>query len=249
VAANDARTTRLRNRWVLEPVTPYGLDSVGMAHDPKAFNLSREIHEYLVQHGTPPDSIQRELIEATSGLGPISIMQIAPEQGAFMTLLVRALGVRRAIEVGTFTGYSALCIAKGLPEDGKLLCCDVNEEWVSVGRSYWEKAGVAGRIELKIGPALETLRGLAGRDGFDLAFIDADKPNYLAYFEELVRLVRPNGLILVDNVLWNGAVVNPDARDENSVAIREFNERVAADPRVESVMLPISDGLTLLRVK
>lgn len=219
-----------------------------MSDEPKSFHLSTEIHEYLVEHGTPPDAIARELIEATGGLGPISIMQIAPEQGALMTLLVRALDVRRAIEVGTFTGYSALCIARGLPEDGELICCDVSREWTDVGRPSWEKAGVASRISLRIGPALETLEGLDEADGYDFAFIDADKPNYGAYYEELLRLVRRNGLIVVDNVLWNGAVVDPAAQDDNTLAIRAFNQGVAADPRVETVMLPVADGLTLLRV-
>jgi caffeoyl-CoA O-methyltransferase len=209
--------------------------------------LSPEVHEYLVAHGTPPDPVQRELIEETARLGGISMMQIAPEQGAFMTLLTRVMGARNAVEVGTFTGYSALCIARGLPDDGHLLCCDVSEEWTAVGQPYWARAGVAAKIELRIAPAVETLRALPTDATIDLAFIDADKPNYGAYYDELLPRMRPNGLILVDNVLWGGNVVSEDADDANRVAIRAFNERVAADDRVESVMLPLGDGLTLLR--
>jgi caffeoyl-CoA O-methyltransferase len=214
---------------------------------PKSAWLSPELHAYLVAHGTPPDAVQRELAEETRRLGGIAAMQIAPEQGAFMTLLVRALGVRRAVEVGTFTGYSALCIARGLPDDGKLLCCDVSEEWTAVARRYWARAGVAHKIELRIAPALDTLRALPARPDWDLAFIDADKPSYPLYYEECLARLRPNGVILVDNVLWSGAVVDPGARDANTVHIREFNDRVAADPRVDAAMLPLGDGLTLLR--
>ena len=218
-----------------------------MANNPKSFHLSPEVHSYLIEHGTPPDAVQQALIEETAALGGISLMQIAPEQGAFMTLLTRAMGARRALEIGTFTGYSALCIARGLPDDGHLLCCDVSDEWTAIGRRYWEKAGVSQKIELRIGPALETLRSLPTDPAFDLAFIDADKPSYIAYFEEIVERLRPNGLILVDNVLWFGQVANPEVQDDQTNAIREFNDHVARDPRVESVMLPISDGLTLLR--
>ena len=218
-----------------------------MSQDPKSFSLSREVHEYLVQHGTPPDELQRALIQETNDLGPVSMMQIAPEQGAFMTLLTRATGARRAVEVGTFTGYSALAIARGLPDDGRLLCCDVSEEWTAIARRYWERAGVAHKIELCIGPAVETLQALPDDDPIDLGFIDADKPSYPAYYEELLKRLRPGGLILVDNVLWMGRVVDPSADDEQTASIRQFNAQVAKDDRVECVMLPISDGLTLLR--
>lgn len=220
-----------------------------MSSDPKSFNLSPELHDYLVAHGTVPDSIQRGLIEATAALGGISIMQIAPEQGALMTMLVRLMGAKRAIEVGTFTGYSALCLARGLPEDGQLICCDVSDEWTKVGVPFWEEAGVRDRIDLRIAPALETLRSIKEDAAFDLAFIDADKPSYAAYVEELLRLVRPGGLILVDNVLWMGRVLDESANDENTLAIRAFNKKVANDPRLECVMLAISDGLSFLRVK
>jgi len=215
--------------------------------DPKSFQLSARVHDYLVAHGSPPDDVQRALIDATAKLGGVSRMQIAPEQGAFMTLFARAIGAKRAIEIGTFTGYSALCIALGLPEDGRLICCDVSDEWTQVGVPYWEKAGVAEKIDLKIAPAIETLASLPQQADFDLAFIDADKSSYIAYFEGLMPLMRTGGVILVDNVLWGGAVADPEVDEEQTVAIRRFNDHVAADQRVDCVMLPISDGLTLLR--
>ena len=218
-----------------------------MTDRPKSFHVSAEVHAYLVQHGTPPDEIQRALIEETQKLGGISIMQIAPEQGAFMTLLARAIGTRYALEVGTFTGYSALCIARGLPDTGRLICCDVSEEWTTIARRYWEKAGVSEKIDLRIAPALDTLRALPEQPQLDFAFIDADKPGYIAYYEEILKRLRPGGLILVDNVLWLGRVVDASANDEQTLAIRDFNNHVARDSRVECVMLPVSDGLTLLR--
>jgi caffeoyl-CoA O-methyltransferase len=218
-----------------------------MPDAPKSFHLSAEVHSYLIRHGTPPDAVQQALIEETQRLGGISMMQIAPEQGAFMTLLARATGAKRAVEVGTFTGYSALCTARGLPEDGRLLCCDVSAEWTAVGRPYWEKAGIAHKIELRIGPAVETLRALPKEEVFDLAFIDADKTNYATYYEEILLRMRRNGLILVDNVLWMGNVVKDDVQDPNTVALRAFNAMAASDARVDCVMLPVADGLTILR--
>jgi caffeoyl-CoA O-methyltransferase len=217
--------------------------------DPKSFLLTAELGDYLVAHGTPPDAVQSALIAETAKLGAVAGMQIAPEQGAFLTILTRALGVRSAIEIGTFTGYSALCIARGLPADGTLLCCDVSEEWTAVGRKHWDQAGVGDRIELRIAPAVDTLASLPSERQFDLAFVDADKPNYANYFEGLLPRIRPNGVILVDNVLWGGNVVKADADDENTLAIRAFNDKVAADDRVDTVMLPIADGLTMCRVK
>jgi caffeoyl-CoA O-methyltransferase len=214
--------------------------------DPKSFFLGADIHEYLVAHGSPPDAIAQGLITDTAALGGVALMQVAPEQGAFLTLLTRALGVQFAVEVGTFTGYSALCIARGLGAGGRLLCCDVSEEWTSVGRPRWEAAGVAGRIELRIAPAVETLASLPADPPIDLAFIDADKPNYGRYYEEVLARLAPRGVILVDNVLWSGNVVNPEANDENTAAIKAFNDMVAADDRVDAVMLPISDGLTFI---
>lgn len=218
-----------------------------MADAPKSFHLSPEVHTYLVRHGSPPDAVQQSLIEETQRLGGISMMQIAPEQGAFMTLLARAIGARRAVEVGTFTGYSSLCTARGLPDDGHLLCCDVSEEWTAIAKRHWEKAGVAHKVELRIGPALETLRALPKQEVFDLAFIDADKPSYAAYYEEILGRLHPNGLILVDNVLWMGNVADEAAQDPNTSALRAFNTKVASDARVDCAMLPVADGLTILR--
>ncbi len=218
-----------------------------MGKAPKSIQMTVALHAYLVSHGTPPDEIQRALIDETQVLGDVSAMQIAPEQGAFITLLARILGARRAIEIGTFTGYSALCLARGLADDGELICCDVSKEWTNVGRRYWEKAEVAHKIDLRIAPAIETLAQLPRDLSFDLAFIDADKTSLIAYFEALLPLIRKGGVILVDNVLWMGAVVNPAVDDEDTLAIRKFNDLVAADSRVECVMLPIADGLTLLR--
>jgi predicted O-methyltransferase YrrM len=215
----------------------------------KSLGLSPELHAYLVAHGTPPDPILDSLASETRALGPISIMQVAPEQGALLSMLVRLTGAKRVVEIGTFTGYSALCLARGLPDDGELLCCDVSEEWAAVARRHWDKAGVAHKIELKIAPAIETLRALPSTPPIDLAFIDADKVSYIDYYEEILKRLRPGGLVLVDNVLWNGAVINPEATDPNTEAIRRFNDHVVADRRVECVMASISDGLTFARKK
>jgi caffeoyl-CoA O-methyltransferase len=215
---------------------------------PKSFHLDPAVHAYLVAHSAPLTAVQTALVERTRELGGIARMQVAPEQGAFMTILTRTLGVTNAVEVGTFTGYSALCIASGLAPGGQLLCCDVSEEWTALGRDAWEAAGVADRIDLRIAPAIETLRALPDSRAIDLAFIDADKPSYRAYWDELVPRMRPGGVILVDNVLWSGRVADPDATDDDTQAIRAFNDAVAADTRVDVVMLPISDGLTFARV-
>ena len=217
--------------------------------EPKSFLLSTELHQYLVSHGTPPDDAQQGLIAATAELGAVSGMQVSPEQGAFLTLLTKILDPADAIEIGTFTGYSALCIARGLRDKARLVCCDVSDEWTSIGRPFWERAGVANKIDLRIAPALETLASLGKRDFFGLAFIDADKPNYWNYYEALLPHMRGNSVILVDNVLWSGRVLEADPDDENTRAIKSFNDKIAADDRVEAVMLPISDGLTMLRLK
>jgi caffeoyl-CoA O-methyltransferase len=219
-----------------------------MAGDPKSFFLSAPLHEYLVAHGAPPDDVQQWLIEETKKKVPdLALMQIAPEQGAFMTLITRLVGTQRAVEVGTFTGYSSLSIAYGMPDDGRLLCCDVSEEWTSLAREAWKRAGVAERIELQIAPAIETLRALPQDEPIDLAFIDADKQSYPDYYEELITRLRPNGLIMVDNTLWGGAVVDESVTDADTKAIRAFNDMVAADPRVDSALMTVGDGLTLLR--
>lgn len=213
----------------------------------KFTTLTPALYDYLVAHRSEHDPSLAALARETAELGPISMMQIAPEQGAFMTLLARIIGARSAVEVGTFTGYSALCIARGLGEDGRLLCCDVSDEWTAIGRRYWERAGVAHKIELRLGPALDTLRRLPAGEQFDLAFIDADKTNYRNYYEEILTRLRPNGIILFDNVLWMGQVVNGTNADENTRALRSLNDFLTQDPRVETVMLPVADGLTIVR--
>jgi caffeoyl-CoA O-methyltransferase len=215
--------------------------------DPKSFFLSPEVHDYVLDHSVPVDELQAELIaETAEATGGFAGMQIAPEQGVFMALLTRALRVHDAVEVGTFTGYSALSVARALPADGTLLCCDVSEEWTSIARRYWERAGVADRIQLRVGPAADTLAALAPQPQFDLAFIDADKVSYQRYFDELVPRMRHGGVILVDNVLWSGRVVEDEDQDDDTVALRAFNDHVAADDRVDVVMLPISDGLSFI---
>lgn len=216
---------------------------------PKGIGLSANVQEYLVAHGAGVDPIAQELIEVTAELGGISRMQVAPEQAAFMTFLARLLDVRFAVEVGTFTGFSALSIARGLAPGGRLLCCDVSDEWVNIGRPYWERAGVADRIDVVVAPAAETLAGLPDDSTIDLAFIDADKRSYQTYYEEIFRRLSPKGIILVDNVLWSGRVADPDVDldlDPDTAHIRAFNRHVVADPRTSQVMLPIADGLTLI---
>jgi caffeoyl-CoA O-methyltransferase len=210
--------------------------------------MSPALYEYLAAHRSGRDPVEAELqAETEKRLGPIALMQIAPEQGAFMALLARAIGARNAIEVGTFTGYSALCVARALPADGKLICCDINEEWTAIARRYWEKAGVAHKIDLRLGPALATLRALPAESRFDMAFIDADKVNYRHYYEEILKRLRPNGLILFDNVLWMGQVIDASNTTEDTTALRALNDHLVADERVESVMLSVSDGLTIVR--
>jgi caffeoyl-CoA O-methyltransferase len=218
-----------------------------MSDAPKSFHLSPEVHQYLVTHGSRPDEIHSGLIAATKELGGISIMQIAPEQGAFMSLFARAIGAKHVVEVGTFTGLSTLCLARGIPDDGCVIACDISEEWTAVGQPFWEQAGVAHKIDLRIGPAAETLRALPGDEHIDLSFIDADKVGYATYYEELSGRTRPGGVILVDNVLWGGSVVDPAAQNDDVLAIRAFNDQVAADDRIDCVMLAISDGLSILR--
>lgn len=214
---------------------------------PKYTALSDTLYEYMAAHRSPDDAVVLELREETAALGGSSVMQIAPDQATFLRILVAAIGARRAIEVGTFTGYSALAIARGLPPDGRLLCMDVSEEWTSIARRYWDKAGLSDRIELRLGPAVETLRSLPEDPVYDFAFVDADKRGYPVYWEELVRRLRPGGLIAIDNVLWGGRVVDEAEQGEDVVAIREFNELARTDTRVESVMLSVADGLTLAR--
>jgi caffeoyl-CoA O-methyltransferase len=210
--------------------------------------VSSELHDYLVQHNRPvPDDILLDLADETARALPDHVtMQIAPEQGAFMTLLTKVVGVRFAVEVGTFTGYSSICVARGLAPGGRLLCCDVSAEFTAVARRYWERAGVADSIELRLAPAVETLRALPADPPIDLAFVDADKEGYVGYWEEIVPRVRPGGVILVDNVFGSGRVVADDP-GPTAKAIQRFNDHAAGDDRVELAMLPIADGLTFAR--
>ncbi|GAA3336109.1 class I SAM-dependent methyltransferase [Amorphoplanes nipponensis] len=212
----------------------------------KPLPLTPELHEYLLSHSTPPDEVTAELIaETRASLPDDAGMQVAPEQAAFLRLLTSLMGVRQAVEVGTFTGLSSLSIARGLAAGGQLTCFDISPEFTAVARRYWQRAGVAERIELRIGPAAEGLRELPSEPYLDLAFIDADKAGYPVYWQELVPRVRPGGVLLVDNVLWSGRVVDP--RGESDRAITAFNDLARDDPRVELVILPIADGLTMAR--
>ena len=208
--------------------------------------LDNALAAYIQAHCTAPDEVQRDLIDATAALGDASIMQISPAQGALMTLLTTLLQPRFAVEVGTFTGYSALAVAKALPPDGRLLCCDISEEWTAIAHEHWERAGVADRIDLRIGPALDTLRSLPLEPAVDLAFIDADKGSYIAYYEELVPRLSARGAILVDNTLWDGHVANASATDPTTEQVRAFNARVAADERVLVALLPVGDGVSVI---
>jgi caffeoyl-CoA O-methyltransferase len=213
----------------------------------KSIPLTSELHAYLVAHGSPPDEIMRDLAEETRAALPNDAqMQVAPEQAAFLTFLTQLLGVRQAVEVGTFTGLSSLAIARGLPEGGRLTCFDISEEYTGIARRYWARAGVDDRIELRIGPAADRLRELPHERHLDFAFIDADKTGYPIYWSELVPRMRPGGVIAVDNVLRGGRVIAP--RDADDRAIAAFNDEVLADVRVDAVMLPVADGLTLARV-
>lgn len=210
--------------------------------------VTDEVRSYAVDHGSwRPDDVMRQLRSDTAALGDVAGMQIGEDQGQLLTMLARLVGARRAVEVGTFTGYSSLCIARGLADGGSLLCCDVSEEWTAIGQRAWAAAGLAERIELRIAPALDTLRSLPEDAEIDLAFIDADKPGYAAYWGELVPRVRPGGLLLADNVLWSGRIADPTVVDANTAALRVFNDLVAADDRVETVVLTAFDGLTIAR--
>jgi caffeoyl-CoA O-methyltransferase len=205
------------------------------------------LDSYLLAHATPADEVLRDLAEETQRIEPGTTMQISHDEGTFLSMLVRLTGARRAVEVGTFTGYSSTCIARALPEDGTLLACDVSEEWTALARRYWERAGVAGKIDLRIAPALETLRALPTEEHLDFAFIDADKPGYAGYYEEILLRLRPGGLIVLDNTLWSGRVVDPHDDHESATAIRALNDAIVADTRVDTVLLPMRDGVTLVR--
>lgn len=212
--------------------------------------MNADVFQYLESHTAQPDEILRELAVETQSTG-VAMMQIGASQGALMQLLVRLTGAVEAIEIGTFTGYSALCIARALPENGRLMCCDINREFTAMGERYWERAGVRHKIDLRIAPAVETLAGLPAQQTFDFAFIDADKPNYRNYYDALLPRLRANGLLLVDNTLWSGEVTKTNVEPDqiNTLALQAFNDFVVSDDRVETFLLPVGDGLTLVRKK
>ncbi len=211
----------------------------------RTLELNDTLYQYLLDVSLREDALQKALREETDRL-EMGVMQVSADQAQFMALLIRLMGARRVLEIGAFTGYSALAMARALPEEGRLVTCDVSAEWTGIARRYWREAGVDGRIELRLAPALETLEGLAD-GGFDFAFIDADKANQQAYYEHCLRLVRPGGLIAIDNVLWSGAVADPDNQADDTRAIRACNAFVHQDPRVDMSLVPIGDGLTLAR--
>lgn len=213
----------------------------------QTLQLSSDLHSYLLSVGVREAPIQRRLREETARLREAN-MQIAPEEGALLALLVRVLNARNILEIGTFTGYSALAMALALPSEGHLLTCDLNREWTDIARQYWREAGVDERIELRLGRAVDTLRSLqleSMTNHFDMAFIDADKKAYRDYYEHALELVRPGGLLIIDNTLWAGRVAEPGETDPDTLAIREFNRALHADERIELCLVPIADGVTL----
>jgi predicted O-methyltransferase YrrM len=215
----------------------------------RRLTVTDDIHRYLVAHSVREPAVLARLRAATEKL-PEASMQIGPEQGQLMALLAKLIGARRCIEVGVFTGYSSLAVALALPEDGRVLACDVSEQWTAIARRFWREAGVEHKIELKLQPATRTLEQLlaAGEAGrYDFAFVDADKPAYDTYYELLLKLLRPGGLMALDNTLWSGAVANPDEREPNAVALRALNDKLHRDDRIDLSLLPVGDGLTLAR--
>jgi len=219
-----------------------------MARDLRTIDVTPELYDYLVAHGTPPDATYEAIRADTEAqAGDWAGMQIGPDQYAFLRVLAEIVGVRLAVEVGTFTGTSAAAVAAALVPGGRLVCCDISEEWTAIARRQWEAAGVADRIDLRLAPALETLGDLPPEPPVDFAFVDADKGGYIDYYEALVPRMRPGGVLVADNVLWSGRVVDRDATDDDTEAIRRFNDHVAADDRVSRVMLAVGDGITICR--
>jgi caffeoyl-CoA O-methyltransferase len=219
-----------------------------MAPDPRTIDVTPPVYEYLVAHGTPPDATYQAIqADTLAAAGDFAGMQIGPDQYAFLRLLVQIVGVRLAVEVGTFTGTSAAAIAAGLEPGGRLVCCDISEEWTSIARRHWDAAGLSDRIELRLAPATETLAALPHDTPIDFAFIDADKPSYIDYYEAIVPRLRAGGILVADNVLWSGQVVDEAIDDDNTRAIRAFNDHVVADDRVSKVMLAVGDGITICR--
>lgn len=217
---------------------------------PRPTALTPDLFDYLLAQQPPLDDVRRDLIAETQAMAEHAELQISPDEGAFLTWLTRLSGARRALELGTFTGFSALSIVAGLADGGTLTCCDVSEAWTSIARKYWDRAGVGDRIELRIGPALTTLREMPAEPTYDFAFIDADKPGYPAYWDEVVPRMRTGGVICVDNVLYHGDVIDPERRDtDNTRAVRELNDKIRTDGRVDAIMVTIADGITLARVR
>jgi predicted O-methyltransferase YrrM len=217
----------------------------------KSIQMDDRLYEYLLANSLREPELWRRLREETAKL-PMAMMQIAPEQGQFMHLLARLIGAKRCLEVGTFTGYSALAVASALPPDGLLICCDISAEWTAIAQRYWAEAGLADRIALHLRPALQTLDELLAQgqaESFDFAFIDADKTNYGNYYERCLKLIRPGGLIVVDNTLWSGAVADPAVQDEDTQAIRTLNAALHRDPRIDLSLIPVADGLALVMKK
>ncbi|HEX5636879.1 MAG TPA: class I SAM-dependent methyltransferase [Gammaproteobacteria bacterium] len=215
----------------------------------RTLNLTEQLYQYLLDVSVKETAVQKTLRIATQGMQQ-SNMQIAPEQGQFMSFLVKLTGARKCLEIGVFTGYSALSVAQALPADGKIIACDVNQEWTDMARTYWRNAGVEKKIDLRIAPAVETLQQLlddGGQSSFDFAFIDADKTNYDRYYELTLRLLRSGGLIVIDNTLWGGDVADIRVQDEDTRAIRELNKKILHDRRADMTLLPVADGLTLVR--
>lgn len=212
-------------------------------------SMNDALYQYILDHSLRDDPLMQELREETARL-PQAGMQIGPDQGQFMALLTKLVGAKQCLEIGVFTGYSSLSVARALPRDGRILACDVSEEWTAIARKYWKRAGVEDKIDLRIGPALgtlDTLISLRQTNRFDMAFIDADKVNYLAYYERCIELVRKGGLILVDNTLWSGEVANPSNQKPDTVALRAFNEALHRDDRIDLALLPVGDGVTMIR--
>jgi len=215
----------------------------------RSISLTDQLYDYILSVSSREPALLARLREETAS-DPMASMQIAPDQGQFMALLVRLIGARRCIEIGVFTGYSSLCTALAMPDDGRILACDVSEKWTAIARRYWREAGVDHKIDLRLAPALQTLDALLSAGGagrYDFAFVDADKPNYRGYYERLLELLRPNGLMMIDNTLWSGDVADPDKTDASTVALRDLNAHLHHDERIDVSLTPIGDGLTLVR--
>ncbi len=214
----------------------------------KITSLTQDLYRFMLRNRTAEEQLLGELRRETEQrIGRLAGMMISEEQGLLLRILVAAIGARRVVEVGTFTGYSAACMAAALPADGRLVCCDVSQEWTSIGVPYWRRGGLSDRIDLRIAPALDTLRELPSQPPIDFAFVDADKDNYVAYFEALLPKLRPNGLLAFDNVMWHNWMMDAANQDAETIGIREFNDHILGDPRIETVMLHVGDGVTLIR--